>query len=188
MAYEVRLVYRPDISPSYISPFTGKQLDSNGEEYVTIKPYSYKDIDDTKENRDILLLSDMNIGFEGDHFNPENSITEGEMNQLLDKLGHRSSYREDDYSSTKLITREKLAYSLIESLGLDRLAKIKGIYKTGYTDENTINPDYLGAVALAKGLELFPKENSKTFNPKNNITRREAVHLLFNFVKANQNY
>ena len=33
VAYEIRLVYRPDISPAYISPFTGQQLNSNGEVY-----------------------------------------------------------------------------------------------------------------------------------------------------------
>ncbi|HPU63958.1 MAG TPA: hypothetical protein PK304_07370, partial [Mobilitalea sp.] len=51
--YEVRMVYRPDIYPAYISPFTGEQLDYNGEVYKAAKPYVYADIDDTKDNREI---------------------------------------------------------------------------------------------------------------------------------------
>ena len=189
VAFEIRLVYRPDISPSYISPFTGEQLDSKGEVYKKTKPYEYKDIADTEENKEILLLTDMNIGFEEESFSPEKLITEGEINHLLEMLGYWNSVSEEVDSSTKLITREELAYDFINRLGLEKIAKISGIYNTGYGDENTINPDFLGAVALAKGLELFPAQDSNLFNPKSNISRRDAVHLLFNFIKANnENY
>ena len=185
VAYEIRLVYRPDINPSYISPFTGEQLDYKGEVYASSKPYHYKDIADTKENREILLLADMNIGFEGESFSPDKLITEGEINLLLEKLGYWISDSEKVNASTKLITREELAYDLVKRLGFEKIAKISGIYTTGYSDENTINPNYLGAVALAKGLELFSDQANNHFSPKNNISRREAVNLLFNFVKAN---
>lgn len=185
VAYEIRLVYRPDINPSYISPFTGEQLDYKGDVYVLSKPYLYKDIADTKENREILLLADMNIGFEGEYFNPEKLVTEGEINQLLEKLGYRNSDSEKANASTKLITREELAYDFIKRLGLENIAKISGIYTTGYSDEYTINPNYLGAIALAKGLEIFSEQASNPFNPKSNISRRDAVNLLLKFVKNN---
>ena len=184
VAYEIRLVYCPDIYPSYISPFSGEQLDYQGEVFKTSEPYQYSDIRDTDENREILLLADMNIGFEGGYFLPGNHITEGEINQLLEKLGYWISDSETVNASTKLITREELAYNFIKRLGLEKISKIPGIYTTGYADEGQINRDYLGAVALAKGLKLFPEQNSSFFNPKNNITRREAVSMLFNFVRA----
>ncbi len=188
-AYEVRLVYRPDINPAYISPFTGEQLNYSGEVYKDAKPYVYNDITDTKENRDILLLSDMNIGFDGGSFSPDKLITEGEISMLIEKLGYWYDESEAAKESTKLITREEMAYSFIKRLGLEKIAKIKGIYTTGYADESTINQNYLGAVALAKGLKLFPTQEGDYFNPRNNISRREAVTLLLNFVKAsNENY
>lgn len=185
VAYEVRLVYRPDISPSYISPFTGEQLDYNGEVYKATKPYKYNDISDSEENREILLMADMNIGFEGEKFLPDKFITEGEINLLLEKLGYWNYDGEKTNESTKLINREELAYEFIKRLGLENIAKLSGIYTTGYADEDSIFSNYLGAVALSKGLGLFPGNDDNMFNPKNNITRREAVSLLMNFVRAN---
>lgn len=185
VAYEIRLVYRPDISPAYISPFTGQQLNSNGEVYKGREPYVYKDIVDSKENREILLLTDMNIGFEGENFNPDKLITEDEFDLLIDKLiGYGRDSSEQANASNKLITREELAYKFIKIYGLEKIASIPGIYTTGYYDENTIATKYLGAVALAKGLEIFPKDDSKLFNPRNNISRRDAVKLLFKFTQV----
>lgn len=181
--YEVRLVYRPDIYPVYISPFTGEQLNYNGEVYKETKPYAYADIDDTKENRKILLLSDMNIGFEGEYFNPEKEVTVEEVNMLMEKLGYYN-YKDNTAKSTKLITREELAYIFIKRLGLEKVAKLSDIYTTGYYDESLINREYLGAVALAKGLEIFPKNTDNLFKPKENISRREIVSLIFNFINS----
>lgn len=184
VAYEIRLVYRPDINPSYITPFTGEQLDYKGEVYKVSSPYVYSDIANINENREILLLSDMNIGFEGDSFIPDKAVTEGEISQLLEKLGYWYRDSEEANKSTKLITREELAYSLIKRLGLEKIAKLSGIYTSGYSDEKAINKNYLGAVALAKGLKLLPENDSNNFNPKDNITRRDAVKILFSFIKA----
>lgn len=184
--YEIRLVYRPDINPRYISPFTGQQLDGSGEVYKGTEPYVYKDITNTPNNYEILLMADMNIGFEEDNFNPDKLITEGEISRLLEKLGYWNSDNEKTKESTKRITREELAYDFIKRLGLEKIAKISGIYTTGYTDEGSISKANLGAVALAKGLNIFTINESGLFNPKNNISRREAIHLLFNFVKADK--
>lgn len=183
-AYEIRLVYRPDIYPYYISPFTGEQLDDRGQVYKGSKTYAYNDIADTKENREILILADMNIGFEGENFNPDKLITVSEINQLLESLGYYTKDSEDAMDSSKLITREELAYSFIKRLGLENVAKLSEIYKTGYYDESHISSKYLGAVALAKGLKLFPNQDSNNFFPKNNISRREAVQLIINFVSV----
>lgn len=183
VTYEVRLVYRPDIYPSYISPFTGEQLDYNGEVYKAATTYTYDDITDGDKDREILLLADMNIGFEGRYFNPDQAVTEKEANQLLEKLGYY--YRDNDADSSKLITREELAYNFIKRLGLDKVAKLPGIYTTGYYDEQLIRSDYLGAVAIAKGLKIFPEDAGNLFRPKDNVTRRELVSLIFNFIRAN---
>lgn len=185
LEHEVRLVYRPDIVPPYISPFTGEQLNGDGTVLKTELPYVYKDIADTKENREILLLSDMNIGFEGEYFHPGKEITKDEFSQLLQKLGY--GYYDEGNSavnSTSPISREEAAILLIEKLGLKKLADIKSIFTTGYSDEVNINPDYIGAVALAKGLGLMGDKESSFFYPKNNVTRAEAVHLLLNYIRV----
>lgn len=183
---EVRLVYRPDISPSYISPFTGDQLNYDGTVYNETKPYAYVDIPDNKDYRNILLFADMNIGFEGKYFYPEKNITVAELNELIDKIGYGYYPLEESTkpseATEKLITREQLAAKLINILGLDAIANLKGIYYTGYTDNNSIAPEKLGAVALAKGFGLITADEFNMFNPKNNITRREVVDILVNFI------
>jgi hypothetical protein len=185
--YEVRLVYRPDINPSYISPFTGEQLNSNGEVYKKTAPYVYVDVPDIEGNREILLLSDMNIGFEGDHFYPGNNITQGQLNDIMQKIGY--GYGNNEVSSEnedKYITREALAYNFITYLGLEKVAGLSDIYKTGVIDENVIDQKYLGAVALAKGLGLMDADANNRFNPKDNVTRAQAVHLILQFINIQQ--
>lgn len=185
--YEVRLVYRPDINPGYISPFTGEQLDYNGEVYKNENAYVYEDIAETDENRQILILADMNIGFEGGTFKPDQAVTHEEVSQILKKLGYYLNDEDSGSNSSKPITREELAYDFISRLELKKIAKLSGIYKTDYSDENNISREYLGAVALAKALDIFPEYEDNLFNPKQNVTRREFVGLTFKLIKAANN-
>lgn len=185
--YEIRLVYTPAVNPYYISPFTGEQLNYGGTVYKETKPYEYLDIADTAENREILLFTDMNIGFEGDYFKPDSDITSAEFSELLQKVSY--SYAESteaDSNTDKAITREELAQSLIEKLGLQKVSELQGIYRTGYADELNINEKYFGAVALAKGLGLMEADANNNFNPKNNVTRAQTVHLILTFIKVQQ--
>lgn len=183
--YEVRLVYQPGIDPSYISPFTGEQLNQAGELYKKVKPYQYQDLKDDTKYRNVLLLADMNIGFEGENFLPSQAITEGELNELLDKIGaYYPMVMKNATKDNRLITREEIALTFIEKLGLSKVANIKGIYKTGYADEATINEKYLGAVALAKGYGLMNSDKENRFNPKNNVNRLEAVDLILSYIEV----
>lgn len=183
--YEVRLVYRPDINPPYISPFTGAQLNYDGTEFKKAQPFVYEDVEEKPENREILLLADMKIGFEGNHFYPNQDITVAEFNDLLSQIGYGYSTEEGSAAkNNKAITREELAYNFIDKLGLTKLAGMKGIYTTGYADESNIQAEYLGAVALAKGLGLMEAEADNRFNPKDHISRAEAVHLMLNYIKV----
>lgn len=178
--YEVRLVYRTDINPTAISPFTGKQLDYNGEVYVKETNYSYSDIGSHKAKSAILLLADMGVGFEGSKFLPNQKITSKEFITLLTKLGYRT---EDLKLSTtaKTITRTTGVKTLITLAELDNVAKIKGIYTTSFKDQGQIPKEDLGYVALAQGLGIV---NGTTFRPKAAITRGEAAQMIVNFLKA----
>ncbi|MGF7143919.1 hypothetical protein HNQ56_002349 [Anaerotaenia torta] len=184
--YEVRLVYRPDVNPSAISPFTGEQLDYDGKAYQAAKSYTYEDVTDEKLYRNILLLADMNIGFDGGKFLPEQAITAGELNELMDKIGYGyyTDTAQAGQKDTRLITREEAAQIFISKLGLDKLAQLKGIYKTDFTDEASIDTKYLGAVALAKGLGLVKADNEQRFNPKSSISRYDAVELIMNYISV----
>ncbi|HKM00274.1 MAG TPA: YcdB/YcdC domain-containing protein [Mobilitalea sp.] len=183
--YEIRLVYRPDVYPSYISPFTGEQINYDGTAYTKTQPYKYSDIANTPENREILLLSDMNIGFEGELFNPSKAITTEELALLMKQIGYGYPTSETEAkTSDKLITREEIAYNFIDKLGLTKMAELTGIYTTGYSDEKDIDNKNIGAVALAKGLGLIEAKADNKFLPDDNVTRAEAVRLIINFIKV----
>ena len=182
--YEVRLVYRPDVNPSDISPFTGEQLNNDGTVYQVKKPYVYSDITDTPENKEILLLADMNIGFEGGMFYPGKDITVSEFNSLLSQIGYYYNNNETTTVVDLPITREEIAFNLIDRLGLKKIAGLQGIYTTGYNDEYNISKQYLGAVALAKGYGIMDAKSGNQFNPKDNVTRAEAVHLIMSYIKV----
>jgi hypothetical protein len=182
--YAIRLVYRPDMAPAYISPFTGKQLNYNGEVYSDLQAFTYSDITDATKNRNILLLADMNIGFAGGKFIPDQSITVAEINELFSSMGYGNDTLIENSSSTKLITKEELANLFIVKLGLEKMASLSGIYKTGYLDDNNISSKYYGAVALAKGYGLMNAEINGYFNPQANITRAQAVDFLMNFINV----
>jgi len=180
--YDIRLVYRPDVYPKYISPFTGEQINANGTVYKEKTSYVYSDITDPVLYRNIFLLADMEIGFEGDSFLPNKAVTVGELNKLLSDIGFGYYSNKEDSTDNSTVTREKAAMTFINKLGLENVAKIKGIYKTGFNDEININSDYIGAVALAKGLGLMGADSNNNFNPQKEITRLEAVDLIINFI------
>ena len=184
--YQIRLVYRPDISPAFLSPFTGEQLDGNGEVYQNKEAYAYQDIDNNSANREILLLADMDIGFEGDKFLPDQSVTRQEVLELLEKVGYGYSDSETENNNSQEITREELAKLFITKLGLEKISNLKGIYRTNYSDEENISKDNLGAVALAKGLSLMDSDSNSYFYPARYITRYEAVKYVMNFINAAQ--
>ncbi len=184
--YEVRLVYRPDVTPSYISPFTGEQLDNSGKSYKKTAVYAYEDVTDQAKFKNVLLLADMNIGFEGGKFLPEQSITVGELNSLLNKIGYAvyDASAEKAAADSALITREEITQLFIDKLGLTKMAAISNIYKTGFEDESSINAKYFGAVALAKGLGIVKGDATNKFNPTFKVTRAEAVDMILEYIKV----
>lgn len=180
ISYEVRLVYRADIYPTYISPFTGKQLNYDGTLYKKPVTYAYTDVSGSKYEKYILLLADMGIGLEGSEYHPDKAITKAEFLSLLGKL----SYDTQTIATTRdnlTMTHLSAVTLLIDLAGLKQIAGIQGIYKTGFADEASIPKEMLGYVALAKGLGIL---DGKTFGPDAEVSRGEAAKLLVNYLNA----
>ncbi len=177
---EVRLVYRTDINPSNISPFTGKQLDYNGEEYVAPEAmYQYKDLSNTASEKNIRLLAEIGIGFKGGEFKPDKAITTKELTEFLNQTGiyyNSNKYKIKNDDST--ITRAAVSKFAVQILGYESIAKLKNIYAANFKDQNQISAEDLGYVALAQGLELVTANSSNEFRPTDNLTRAEAADLL----------
>ncbi|BCJ94583.1 peptidase M4 [Anaerocolumna cellulosilytica] len=177
---EIRLVYRTDISPAQISPFTGKQLDYEGNEYVKSDSlYSYSDIGNSASAKNIKLLAELGIGFKGGEYKPAQPITAKELTDFFNEAGiyfNSSKYTlSKNASSIKRVDASKFT---IQVLGFESVAKLKDIYNVNLKDQSQIKEADLGYVALAQGLGLITANSETEFRPGDNLTRGEAADLI----------
>lgn len=93
---------------------------------------------------------------------------------------------ENKLSGAGNITRQEAALFSIKLLDLNSLASINGIYKTGFLDEAEIAGSYLGAVALAKGLDILRGDASNRFYPASYLTRAEAADMFIKILASNR--
>ncbi|MDF2952214.1 MAG: S-layer domain protein [Anaerocolumna sp.] len=117
---EIRLVYRTDIYPNYISPFNGKQLDYEGKEYKDANvTYNYSDISGLSQERNIKLLADFGIGFSGGSFVP-NKATKFTIQILnYEKVAQIKGIYNIDFKDKAFLSEEYMGYAaLAHGLGL----------------------------------------------------------------------
>ncbi|MBR5307670.1 MAG: S-layer homology domain-containing protein, partial [Clostridia bacterium] len=179
---DARLVYTCYALPStYVSPFTGKLLNSRGEELVpAATSYTYSDLEGHWIEKDALLLADIGIGFEGGTFNPDKEITFEDFNKLSQSIGYYVSYNEENKDKTVL--RIDAIKSIINALGYEKVANLKGIYKTDFADNGEIKEEDIGYVSIAFGLGVI-KGDGTNVNAYDTLTRAQAVSILLNTVK-----
>jgi hypothetical protein len=185
--FEVRLVYSIEgINPKIISPFTKKQLDWNGEEVNLEKANitKYVDIYDSPYQRSIELLSDMGLEYSSSLFNPNKKISMDELVMFTRAAGlsFDESLREGVFT-TYYVSRQSLAKYICYIMGVEEVGSLSGIFTTGYTDEASIDKDYVGFVAIAKGFSLLKADEEGNFNPKTQITRGEVADILINLIQ-----
>lgn len=177
---EVRLVHRTNISPSYISPFTGKQLSYDGSEYKKETEKEFKDISGHWAERAIRLMTDLDVIFEEEDFLPKKAVSEKEFSDALSQLGYysRNEEKEEDTEFTKLDAIKVL----IEKLNLTRVAKLQNIYKTEGIDLTNMNSEDVGYIALSRGLGIISADGE--FIPNKELTRAEFAVILVNLLNA----
>lgn len=183
---EIRLVYRTDINPYFISPFTGKVLNYDGTEYnKDANNYSYSDVNGLSSARNILILADLGIGFKGGVFNPSQAITVKELKDFLDKAGFY--YNEDKVKLSEnaaSITRLDTSKLALKVLGYDNVAAIKGIYNIDFKDKADIAQTDLGYAAIAWGLDLLKVNSANEFKAGDRLTRENAADLIMGMLNA----
>lgn len=177
---EVRLVYRTNIEPSYVSPFTGKQLSYDGTEYKNNAEKNFDDILGHWAERAIRQITDLDIVFDDEEFLPKNIVSTKEFNNALNKLGY---YRgsEKNLENTE-ITKLEAIKNIIEKLNLSQVAKLKNIYKTDGIDLTNMEVEDVGYVALARGLGIISQDGE--FIPNRGLTRAEFAVILVNLLSA----
>lgn len=182
----VRLVYRTDISPNYISPFTGKQLDYDGKEYIKpVSLYTYSDIEGNSSARNIKLLANMGIGFEGGLFKPAQAITAGELTDFMTKANFYID--SNKYKLTgNTVSRLDAAKLAVKVLGLEKAAKISGIYTLNFTDQASVSQSDTGYAAIAYGLKILQPNSNNQLRPGDALTRQEAADLIVGMLNSQE--
>ncbi len=176
-----RLVYSCyDVKSSYVSPFTGKQVSYSGEEYVDVnKEYTYSDLEGHWIEKSALLLADIGIGFEGGKFEPDKTITGNEFIKLAQAM---SLYTQVDENASSVMKIEAVR-SILNYFGFEKVASLKGIYKTEFSDNSDIKEDDIGYIAIANGLGIV-KGDGVNVNAYSELTRAQAVSLLVNALNS----
>lgn len=96
----------------------------------------------------------------------------------------------DNFKVEDPLTRQELAEWYIRALNLETAAKRSDIYKVNFTDASTIQPNYVGYVALANSLGLLEAQDNK-FNATSNVTYAElavsTIRLAHKIYEENNN-
>lgn len=199
---EFRLIYKlSDETAAYVDAKTGKTLDwslAEKEKEEGYKPQS--DLEGHFAEKAVKELARGGVILsKKEKFMPDEAITRREMVYLLAmfECGYYIEPTEEnldnlvrDAKSRGIITdsktpvtyhayREEAASVIVNMLGYKKAAELQGIYKTGFVDESAITKEYLGAVAIAKGLGIVNGVSGK-FVPRRSVTRGEFAVMLAN--------
>ncbi|MDF2522457.1 MAG: hypothetical protein K0R31_98 [Clostridiales bacterium] len=205
---KVRLVYtvKPG-KPMLFDGNTGVLVNYNGQPYKEIKPADYKDIAGHYAESQIKILAEFGIGLEGNEFRPDENILQKDFLTLLAKT--LNYYYYDPYfaqneekkieemynvllregvikaaekAPNSAVTREDAVKFLIRALKYDKVADIKGIFKSTFSDVDAIQPDLVGYVTIAQGLGIIQGDNGY-FNPKGTLTRAHSAVIIYNYLQ-----
>lgn len=204
---EVKLVYtvNPD-KPLILDAYTGSILDYSGKPYEEKnKPIEYTDITGHFAQEQITTLAEYGIALKGPEFKPDQQITqkdffflltktlnyyvlftseddEKEIEQMYQFLKREGIIKEGEQSPTSAVTREDSVKFIIRALKYDKVADIKGIYNYPFKDIKALNPELIGYITIAHGLNII-NGNNGYFNPKNELTRAEAAVMIYNYLQ-----
>ncbi len=185
-------------APPYISAYNGQALDwdlfpygQDKEEYV-IQPdlkghFAEKAITELAKNGIVLCKDEL--------FRPDALLMTDECVSFIEVWNHggepyirpnlvyelirRGIIREGERMAP-VITRELAVSYVVRLVGLEKVAVLSGIYKTGFADEKEISANRIGYVAIAKGLKIVGGSGNGRFEPQRGVTRAEFAVMLYN--------
>ncbi len=161
--------------------------------------FSYSDTDGHWCENAANALADIQVGFPGGTLQPEQAVTQAELLRLFagGLLGkyYQTSTEEELYEtlvSMKIITKEEKAPTvlvkredafvfMIRFANLEEVAKLSDIYKVNYKDGANITNGKIGYAAILSGFGVVCG-NGGNLRPQDNLTRAEAVSLLYKFL------
>ncbi len=166
-----------------ISALKGEMINYSGTPVVRETEANYTDIDGHWAEKDIRKLTDLGFRFEENLFKPDSEITPEEFLNLMNFFNKYSrEYFAENTEESKTLTRTEAVKHIIDSAGYYKIAGMPDIFITDFADNSELLRQDVGFIAIARGMGLV-QGSANSFRPYDNITRAEAVTLIFNFVK-----
>jgi hypothetical protein len=181
------------------NPITGNRMNLVGGDIKEDKPLNYSDINNHWVKDIVTKLYDAGISFDGTELKPDESITQVDFLRLLLNYEEASSYTDEKVyetaKSSKIIinaeinknskvTKEDAVKFIISRTKYKNCAKLDKIYVYPFSDEDKLSKELKGDVALAYAFGIIDDKKGSEFNPKKEITRAEALKLIYNKLKA----
>ncbi len=181
-----------------IDAFTGEKYNSYYG-YETNGVYKYSDLSGHWAEEKINKLAEVQIGFEGEEFNPDEYISQYDLLRLFAAgIRYKSylDYSEDDlyneFINEKIlaedekapdgkVNREDAFVYMVRLDGLERVAKLYSIFKVEYADGNMIAKEKTGYPAILTGMNIICGDGGY-LRPKDGITRAEAASMVYNYM------
>lgn len=186
-----------EVANTEIDAFSGKIIKNENAEETQI---SYSDISGHFAENAINTLAKYGIGFEGEKFEPSKTITTEEFVVLLTATFKRNDaiilranadynseiemakrygiLKENDENIENPLTRETAAIYLIRMMSCEEVAEIDGIYISQFPDVT----QNVGYISILSGMGVFKGDENGNFNPQKNLTRAEAVLVIYNYI------
>lgn len=194
---EFKLVY--DFETSYITmdAYTGDIEKSTDTETEFT---GYTDISGHYAEEIINTLAQYGVRTVGDKFTPDEKITYGDFAKLLGCIARRFGsvylkaeatnedfgwvysygvlHEDETVDVSAAVSRIKAAEMLINTIGVQEIAELQGIYVCPFKDVN----EKVGHVSILYGMGIFKGDGMGNFKPYENITYAEAAVMLYNYL------
>lgn len=162
----------------------------------------YSDISSHWAKAKIEALAKYGVGYAGGTFRPGKTLTqldliallastegylydsgeEGAADALYEYAYDLGILKKEDRNDGAILTRSETVRYILDAMGYGPIARLEGIFRTKFTDDNSIPRADYGYVALAQGLGMVSGDASNRFLPNATANRAQAAVMLYNLM------
>ena len=182
---------------SEIDVFTGEKYDPYKNTENT--EYEYSDLKGHWAEEKINKLAEIQIGFDGETFNPDGALSQYDLlrlfaagiyyksylgfgeEELYTNLIYEDVISESEKNPKGEVKREDAFVYMVRMDGIEKVAKLDGIFKVEYKDGHLLSKGKIGYPAILTGMGIITGNGGK-LRPQETITRAEAMVMLYNYM------